>query len=262
MANNAKHKNQNSDIESGVSQPETESFSWWKFLAVAVPPFTYFFGYCAKKYYLEGLGFDSPEISGEPGAVYEFAFDSLMFINSESLRNAWPMYTKSLEEGWVQFTAMSLFAGIVLYIFSRLALWYSRRPKKPSKDKYEETKQKTFWISIAVTIGSFVANLAMIPAVILGMTLVSMMFLPAPLIGYAMASKRINDFTCAPKSTSLIAPCAIISIDEGESKVGNILHADSHFLYIFTKEGAEAIPMEKIKHRLRPINKTYSKGIN
>jgi uncharacterized membrane protein len=262
MIDTPKNKHQNSEIESNVNQPTKESSSWWKFLVVAIPAYTYFFGYCSKKYYLEGLGFDSPEISGEPGSIYEFAFNSFMFLNSESLKNAWPMYIKSLEEGWIQFTIMSLLAGLVLYVFSRLAIWYSRRPKNPTKDKHEEIKQKTFWVSVAVTIGSFIANLAMIPAVILGMTLVSMMFLPAPLIGYAMASNEINDFTCIPKSTSLIEPCATVSIDEGESKVGNILHTDSNFLYIFTKDGAEAIPLENIKHRLRPLNKTYSKAAN
>lgn len=258
MANNADQKYQNSKIESEDKQPEKESSSWWKFLAFAIPAYTYFFGYCSKKYYLEGLGFDSPEISGEPGSVYEFAFNSFIFINSESLKNAWPMYIKSLEEGWVDFTVISLLAGLVLYAFSRLALWYSRHPKKTTKDEHKATKQKTFWISVAVTLGSFIANLAMIPAVILGMTLISIMFLPAPLIGYAMASNEINNFTFTPKPTSLIEPCATVSISKGESKIGNILHTDANFLYIFTKEGAEAIPLEKIKTRLRPINKTYS----
>lgn len=95
-------------------------------------------------------------------------------------------------------------------------------------------------------------------AVIFGMTLTSIIFLPAPIIGYAMASNEINNFTCTPKPTSLIEPCATVSIDEGEPKIGNILHTDSTFLYIFTKDGAEAIPLEKIKSRLRPINKKYS----
>lgn len=258
MTNTTGPKNQKSAIETEDNQSAKDSSSWWKFLAIAVPAYTYFFGYCSKKYYLEGLGFDSPEISGEPGPIYEFAFNGFMYINSESLKNAWPMYIKSLEEGWIQFTIMSIFAGIFLYAFSRLLLWYSKRPKKQIKDKYEETKQKTLWISFWVAVGSFIANLAMIPAVILGMTLISIMFLPAPLIGYAMASNEINDFTCVPRSTSPIEPCATVSIAEGESKVGNILHTDSNFLYIFTKDGAEAIPLEKIESRLRPINKTYN----
>lgn len=257
MTNNTRPKNQKSEIETEDNQLAKYSSSWWKFLAVAVPAYIYFFGYCSKKYYLEGLGFDSPEISGEPGSVYEFAFNSFIFLNSESLKNAWPMYIKSVEEGWMQFTIMSLLAGLALYVFSRLALWYSKKPKNPAKEKHEEKTQKIIWISVAVTTGSFIANLAMIPAVILGMTLVSMLFLPAPLIGYAMASNEIKDFTCTPRSTSLIEPCATVSIVEGESKIGNILHTDSNFLYIFTKDGAEAIPLAKIESRLRPINKTY-----
>lgn len=262
MTDSTNQNTQSSGTESEINQPAKESSSWWKFLAVAIPAYTYFFGYCSKKYYLEGLGFDSPDISGEPGSVYEFAFNSFIFLNSESLKNAWPMYIKSLKEGWMQFTIVSLLTGIALYIFSRLALWYLKRQKKPVKDKHDKIKQKTLWISVAVTIGSFIANLAMIPTVIFGMTLISMVFLPAPLIGYAMASNEINNFTCTPKSTSLIEPCATVAINEGEPKTGKILHTDSNFLYIFTKEGAETIPLEAIKYRLRPLNKTYSKAAN
>jgi hypothetical protein len=262
MTKTPRHKLQNPEPKPAPSQPENKSSSGWKFLAVAIPAYTYFFGYCSKKYYLEGLGFDSPEISGEPGPIYEFAFNSFIFVNSESLKNAWPMYIKSLEEGWVQFVIMSFAAGIALYGFSRFLLWYSERPKKPEQEKYEEKKQKTLWISIGVTVGSFIANLAVIPAVILGMTLISILFLPAPVIGYAMASKEINEFTCAPESTSLIEPCATVSLREGSPLTGKILHADSNFLYVFTENGAEAIPMEDIKRRLRAKNKTYSKGTN
>lgn|GEM_PF-4416600 len=154
---------------------------------------------------------------------------------------------------------MSFLAGLALYGFGRAALWYSRRPKKSAKNESEKIKQKTLWISVAVTLGSFVANLAMIPAVIIGMTLISIIFLPAPIIGFVMANEEIKDFTCIPKSTSLIEQCATVTLDEGAPKIGRILHADSHFLYIFTQSGAETIPLDKIKHRLRSMNKKYSK---
>jgi|GEM_PF-4152175 len=57
MAGNIKQKQENPEIKSDLNQLEKKSTSWWKFLVIAIPAYTYFFWLLFKKILFRGIRF-------------------------------------------------------------------------------------------------------------------------------------------------------------------------------------------------------------
>jgi hypothetical protein len=252
-----------SETKQNITKPteEKRESKFWKFLFWSIPAYTYFFGYASHLYYLEGLGFDEAEAPGEPGAVYSFAFNSFFYMNNAALKTAWPKYFETLSSNLWTNAMYALIAGILLYLLAKLfnSLFKREKEKKEKKENEKEIKKEKPLLSFTAfaTVFSFAVHIASVPIIIIGMTLITMLFIPAPLVGLAMAEKEILEFTCEPpkESKAKLLPCTTLFLSGGMSITGDIKHKDSNYIYIYTTNGAESVPIEKIESRIRPAAK-------
>jgi len=234
---------------------EKKESKLWKFLLWSIPAYTYFFGYVSQSYYLEGLGFDEAEVSGDPGPTYRFAFNSFFYINSAVLKTAWPKYFEALNSNWWKAALIALGAGMVLYVLVKLSsYWQSRSNTKEKKNKEKNNERKhPFLFSMLTAVVSYILHILSVPMIIVGMTLITVIFIPAPLVGLAMAEKEIKDFKCEHPADSKekLLPCTTLLLSDGTNITGNIKHKDSDFIYIYTGDGPESVPIDKIERRIR-----------
>jgi hypothetical protein len=244
------------NVEVGsISQKGSDTSSrWWAFWVFAIPAYSYFFGYCSKKYYLEALGFDAADISAEPGAIYEFAFNSLLFSSGEALDTILPTFINQVTDLWYLVFGLPLVIGVISHFIvvhiQKNKDDESKKKQNDAKPGKEKNPKKVIWL---LSFGAMGANLLFGPIIIFVMLAISLLFLPPAVIGIAMAKVEIADFGCDPKPNSklLISRCTTLVLDNERIKIGNIYHKDSDFVYIFTDLGPESIPIDRIKSRYR-----------
>lgn len=233
------------------AKPRASGLGAWKYVLLSLPAYTYFFGYNAKKFFLEGLGFESPEISGEPGPVYESAFNGLIYINNQAIEDAWPEYAQSLEENLLIYSITALGVSVTLYITAKLAKFARMKREERANPHIAEPGPKPVAISLIAGLGTLAFNVAILPFVILAMSALSITLLPAAAVGISMAKEEISSFNCETPENALISACTTLQLTDKSTRLGRIYHKDSEYLYIFTASGAEAIPLNKVETRLR-----------
>lgn len=269
ISNNKKDKLEQKDCEKSLCKCNEDNnksgFNWLAFWAFTIPAYTYFYGYNAKVYFLNSMGFDVAEISSDAGEVYHFAFEGLLFITYMSAENALAIFKAAFLSNWHFYLPMTIVVVIGSYFaFIYVNKKYGEQSVSEVEGSVKSKKTRKPFPPILASLLSGVAyvliNALAAPIIILLLIFLTIVFSPAPIIGKAMASYQKENFECIyePKKLTDIPSCTTIELKQGEPITGAIFHKDSQYLHIYTSQGPLTLPIDEVRkvHRLRPNSAT------
>lgn len=256
--NNSKDKLEQKDCgNSSCKCQEDKSksgFNWLAFWAFTIPAYTYFFGYNAKSYYLDFLGFDVAEASSDPGEVYHFAFNSLLFINYKSYQNVIPFYKSGLLGNGIYYLCMTIAVVVVSYLTFKYVQKRNAEASNDDDSKSSKPKEKKkpipAWLASAyVGIGYILTNILAAPLIVLILTVIAIFFSPAPIVGFALAKYHKENFECefVTKNPTDIPSCTKLILNDGSIKTGDIVHKDAQYIHLYTAKGPVSLSLNEVK---------------
>jgi hypothetical protein len=267
--NNSKDKLEQKDCDKSLckcNEDNNKSGSkWLAFWAFTIPAYTYFYGYNAKVYFLNSMGFDVAEMSSDAGEVYHFAFESLLFVTYMSSENALAIFKAAFLSNWHFYLPMTIVVVIGSYLAFKYAnKKYGQQSVSEVEDSVKSKKTRKPFPPILASLLSGMAyvliNALAAPIIILLLIFLAIIFSPAPIIGKAMASYQKENFKCIyePKKPTDIPSCTTIELKKGAPIIGAIFHRDSQYLHIYTSLGPLALPIDEVKkvQRFRPGSET------
>lgn len=247
------------------------SYKLWAFWAVAAPAYIYFFGYNARYYFIDSLGFDVAEISSDPSSVYHFAFHSLGFMVLRGIEYLATEFLNQFIQHWVFYSIVTFLVGFAVYLGFLIPKWWREcsgggeyrgllsfllRIVDVLKEWLGNNHHVKYGLfSFSISVSYFVTNLLITPVVVFVLTVILFIFSPAVLVGSGMAKYEKEHFNCefSQKSSISIPPCNTLILSDSTVRVGKIMHRDSQYVFLYTEYGPLTIPLGSIDYiqRLR-----------
>jgi hypothetical protein len=209
--NNSKDKLEQKDCNKSLckcNEDNNKSGSkWLAFWAFTIPAYTYFYGYNAKVYFLNSMGFDVAEMSSDAGEVYHFAFENLLFVTYMSSENALAIFKAAFLSNWHFYLPMT----IVVVIGSYLAFKYANKKygqQSVSEVEYSVKSKKTrkpfppILASLLSGMAYVLINALAAPIIILLLIFLAIIFLLLQLSEkqWQVTKKKISSVFMSPKS--------------------------------------------------------------
>lgn len=229
---------------------KSSSFSWKKLALILSPGCIYFFGYCSFRYYLDGIGFSSPQIPFGVGSTYLHAFHCLLFTTDLAVSDFQTTYLKQINDGWLTTFVISAITSVVIMLVG----WGVIKNRKNSGEDSISKKQRTdlpnskftmknvFILSGAGILSINFLTFLMLPLLVAILILPTVVLIVPAVLGSKMAADEVKNFSCKRIENRRYLPCATIELRDKSQITGRIYLRNEGVIYVRTAEAAIEIP--------------------